>query len=358
MVDVLKLSEQTHRRRNPLTGEWILVSPHRAKRPWQGQQEAPDTTQRPKYDPQCYLCAGNQRVTGERNPAYTDTFVFNNDFAALMQQNAESATEPPSAAQRDDLFDHQTATGSCRVVCYSPDHSKGMADLSVLEIESVIATWQAQISELSRNHMWVQVFENKGAIMGCSNPHPHGQIWASHYVPHTLATEDQHQRDYHAQHKASMLLDYAQRELADGARVVVQTQHWLAVVPYWAAWPYETLLLPTAAVARMQDLSAAQRRDLALVLKQLTACYDRLFDCAFPYTMGWHFAPFSVEEKPNANANANAHWQLHAHFYPPLLRSASVRKFMVGFEMLCEPQRDLTPEQAAQRLRELVVPAQ
>lgn len=344
---MLNISEQTHRRRNPLTGEWILVSPHRAKRPWQGQQEGKDTSQRPAYDPQCYLCAGNQRVTGERNPIYQDTFVFNNDFAALMDKDSAGNA---SDATQDDLFQLQTATGSCRVICYSPDHSKSMADLSVPEIERVIDTWQAQIQELSSDHAWVQVFENKGAIMGCSNPHPHGQIWASHYVPHAVQVEDEHQRAYHAQHQSNLLLDYAAREIADGSRIVVRTAHWLAVVPYWAGWPFETLLLPTTAVARMSDLSALKKQDLALILKQLTACYDRLFDCAFPYTMGWHYAPFSG---PNSRQEVS-HWQLHAHFYPPLLRSATVRKFMVGFEMLCEPQRDLTPEQAAERLRQLI----
>jgi UDPglucose--hexose-1-phosphate uridylyltransferase len=348
VVHVLNISEQTHRRRNPLTGEWILVSPHRAKRPWQGQQEEPDTTLRPAYDPHCYLCANNQRVTGEHNPAYKNTYVFNNDFAALM---ALDAVSEGSAIQQDALFQTQAATGSCRVVCYSADHSKGMADLSVTDIGLVIETWQAQINELSVDHAWVQVFENKGAIMGCSNPHPHGQIWASHYVPHIVSTEDQHQRNYYAAHHSNLLLDYALREIADGTRIVVHTEHWLAVVPYWAAWPFETMLLPTAAISRMADMSSAQREDLALILKQLTSCYDRLFDCAFPYTMGWHYAPFSKD----VSAHAKPHWQLHAHFYPPLLRSAAVRKFMVGFEMLCEPQRDLSPEQAAARLRDLVI---
>ena len=345
---MLNISEQTHRRRNPLTGEWILVSPHRAKRPWQGQQEDKDSSQRPIYDPQCYLCAGNQRVTGERNPAYSDTFVFNNDFAALM---GKGDAPDGGALGQDILFQTQEATGTCRVVCYSPDHSKGMADLSALEIERVIETWQAQISDLSSAHAWVQIFENKGTIMGCSNPHPHGQIWASHYVPHTVSVEDQHQRAYHVQHQSNLLLDYARREIADGSRVVAHTAHWLAVVPYWAAWPFETMLLPTTAVARMGDLTQAQKQDLALILKQLTACYDRLFDCAFPYTMGWHYAPF----KRNSQSEDSQHWLLHAHFYPPLLRSATVRKFMVGFEMLCEPQRDLSPEQAAAQLRDLVV---
>jgi UDPglucose--hexose-1-phosphate uridylyltransferase len=342
---VLNIAEHTHRRRNPLTGQWVLVSPHRAQRPWQGQQEARDTTVRPAHDPGCYLCAGNARATGERNPVY-----FNNDFAALMAPSALGEGAALNDVARDALFALEPAAGVCRVVCYSPDHSKGMADLSEADIGRVIQTWQAQITELSAEHTWVQVFENKGAIMGCSNPHPHGQIWASHFVPHEVATEDQHQRDYLQQHGSNLLLDYAQRELAQGTRAVVETAHWLAVVPYWASWPFETMLLPKSHVARLTDLSGVQSADLAQILKQLTACYDQLFDCAFPYTMGWHFAPYGAAMQPAGLA----HWQLHAHFYPPLLRSATVRKFMVGFEMLCEPQRDITPEQAAERLRALV----
>lgn len=347
---MLNIAEHTHRRRNPLTGQWVLVSPHRAKRPWQGQQELQTAAARPAHDPDCYLCAGNLRVTGERNPAYQDTYVFKNDFAALMDKGAVAEIVPSHTSQNYDLFQLEPASGTCRVVCYSPDHSKSMADLSEAEIDRVVQTWQSQITELSVEHMWVQVFENKGAIMGCSNPHPHGQIWASHFVPHEVALEDEYQQAYWHQHHTNLLVDYAQRELADGTRVVVDTEHWVAVVPYWASWPFETLLMPKARTARMTDLSVAQRSDLAKILKLLTMCYDRLFDCSFPYTMGWHFAP-SKSSIEDADA---PHWQLHAHFYPPLLRSATVRKFMVGFEMLGEPQRDITPEQAAQRLRALV----
>jgi UDPglucose--hexose-1-phosphate uridylyltransferase len=344
---VLNIAEQTHRRRNALTGEWVLVSPHRAKRPWQGQQEGNESNGRLTYDSTCYLCAGNERVTGERNPVYMDTYVFDNDFAALMVKNEMASL---SAVQHDSLFQLQAATGTCRVICYSPDHSKSMADLTEVEIDRVVQTWQAQIAELCIEHAWIQVFENKGAIMGCSNPHPHGQIWASHFVPHEVALEDQYQHTYWQLHHTNLLVDYAERELANGTRVVVDTEHWLVVVPYWASWPFETLLMPKTWVPRMTDLSIAQRVDLAKILKQLTMCYDRLFDCSFPYTMGWHFAPY----KSSFEGADASHWQLHAHFYPPLLRSATVRKFMVGFEMLGEPQRDITPEQAAERLRVLV----
>ena len=233
-------------------------------------------------------------------------------------------------------------TTSSRVICFSPDHSKSLPELSPSEIRGVIDTWSDQVAELGATYPWIQVFENKGAMMGCSQPHPHGQIWANSFLPNEAATEDKHQREYFARYGRSLLVDYAAAE-SGGERVVVETEHWLAVVPYWAAWPFETLLLPKAHVARLPDLSDAQRDDLAVAMKKVTSRYDNLFMCSFPYSMGWHGAPFLDGDQ--------AHWQLHAHFYPPLLRSATVRKFMVGYEMLAESQRDLTPEQAADRLR-------
>ncbi|MBF0784564.1 galactose-1-phosphate uridylyltransferase [Muribacter muris] len=337
MSEAFILNDHPHRRFNPLKNQWILVSPHRAKRPWQGQQETPVQDEKPSYDPSCYLCPGNKRITGEQNPAYQKPFVFHNDFSALLPDT------PAPSSHDDPLFKCAHAQGESRVICFSPDHSKTLPLLSNTEIEQVIQTWQMQANELGERYRWVQIFENKGEMMGCSNPHPHGQIWASNFLPNELAIEDQCQADYFAQYQSPLLLDYAQRELQLKERIVVETADWIAVVPYWASWPFETLLLPKAKqFTSITQLNQAERADFALALKKLTTRYDNLFNISFPYSMGLHFAPFRQSEQ--------SHWQLHAHFYPPLLRSATVRKFMVGYEMMAESQRDLTPEQAAERL--------
>jgi len=279
-------SDDPHRRLNPLTGEWVLVSPHRAKRPWQGQQEAVDNTPKPSYDPTCYLCAGNTRVNGEKNPDYTGTFVFENDFAALLPDT------PAAEPGHDELFQTMSVRGTSRVICFSPDHGKTLPQMELPAIGQVVDTWCQQAADLGSQYRWVQVFENKGAVMGCSNPHPHGQIWASSFVPNLPAAEDREQRAYLAREGRPMLLDYVQRESKSGERTVVETEHWLAVVPYWASWPFETLLLPKFAVRRLEALQPAQRADLALILKRLTTRYDNLFQTSFPYSMGWHGAPY------------------------------------------------------------------
>ncbi|WP_070971031.1 galactose-1-phosphate uridylyltransferase [Vibrio sonorensis] len=333
------VTDHPHRRFNPLTGEWVLVSPHRAKRPWQGQQESVSDEQLPSYDEECFLCPSNKRISGDVNPDYQGTYVFKNDFAALK-------TDTPVADSLDDpLLKMESARGESRVICFSPDHSKTLPELSSKAIEQVIATWVEQTKELGEQYPWVQVFENKGEAMGCSQPHPHGQIWANGFVPSEIARKDRNLASYYQENERALLQDYVERELKDGERVVVETEHWIAVVPYWAAWPFETMLLPKKSVARLTALSEVQKQDLALAIKELTSRYDNLFNCSFPYSMGWHGAPFT-------NDSAE-HWTVHATFYPPLLRSATVRKFMVGYEMLAESQRDLTPEQAAQRLRDV-----
>lgn len=334
------LADHPHRRLNPLTGQSVLVSPHRARRPWQGRQEPVSVETPPRYDPACYLCAGNARITGECNPDYDQTFVFTNDFAALKP---EAPPALPAADGVDALFQATAARGTSRVICFSPDHGKTLPELSRAAVRAVVQTWCDQSAELGAQWRWVQVFENKGELMGCSNPHPHGQIWACDFLPNEVDTEDRMQRSHFECHGRAMLLDVCEAELRDGERVVAVNDDWLVVVPFWAAWPFETLLLPRQAVQRLPQLESRQRDSLAAILRELTVRYDNLFECSFPYSMGWHGAPFDMGDAPA--------WQLHAHFYPPLLRSASVRKFMVGFEMLAEPQRDLTPEQAAAQLR-------
>jgi len=334
-----KTLEHPHRRQNALTGDWVLVSPHRTDRPWQGQVEktAPET--RPAYDPACYLCPGNQRAGSQTNPSYQSTFVFTNDFAALKPDSPELYTpgQPTMLAK--------SVRGTCRVICFSPRHDLTLPEMDLPAIREVVDLWADQTLELGKIYYWVQIFENKGSLMGSSNPHPHGQIWAMDQLPNEAAKEDQHQLRYYAANRKPLLEDYLEAELEIRDRVVLENQDWVLLVPFWAVWPYETLLLPRKITKRLPDLSGDQRASLADILKGLLTRYDNLFETSFPYSMGWHGAPFT--------AGNLAHWHLHAHFYPPLLRSATVKKFMVGFEMLAEAQRDLTPESAAARLREL-----
>jgi UDPglucose--hexose-1-phosphate uridylyltransferase len=353
-------TEHPHRRFNPLIDQWVQVSPHRMKRPWQGQVEKAPPDTRPSYDPTCYLCPGNGRASGETNPNYPNTYVFANDFAALL-------TDIPSAGKPiHPLLQTQAVQGECRVMCFSPRHDLTLPEMSLPEIRGVVDTWAAQTAELGQTYRWVQIFENKGAIMGCSNPHPHGQIWALDTLPNEPFAEDAAQRRYFGENGRPLLLDYVNLELAQQERIVVQNEHWLAVVPYWAVWPFELLLLPRRHILRLPDLDDAERDALADILKKMLIKYDNLFETSFPYSMGWHGAPFKTPGVfPTNNTNLSTakplgfdehqHWQLHAHFYPPLLRSATVKKFLVGYEMLGEAQRDLTAEQAADRLCHLPV---
>jgi UDPglucose--hexose-1-phosphate uridylyltransferase len=336
-------TEHPHRRYNPLTGQWVLVSPHRMKRPWQGQLEKIAPEDKPRHDPTCYLCPGNERVGGARNPDYDTTFVFTNDFAALLED-----TPPLGDYSAHPLLQTQRVQGTCRVICFSPRHDLTLAQMSLPEIRLVVDLWASQIEELGPIYRWVQVFENRGAQMGSSNPHPHGQVWALDQLPNEPQAEDTHQRAYWEANGRPLLLDYVNLELDQQVRVVASNEHWAAVVPYWAIWPFETILLPRRHVLRLPDLTSAERDSLSDVLKQLLTRYDNLFDVSFPYSMGWHGAPTGAD----GYAADQQHWQLHAHFYPPLLRSATVRKFLVGFELLAEAQRDLTAEQAADRLRQ------
>lgn len=332
--------QHPHRRYNPLLDEWVLVSPHRTQRPWQGQVEPSTSSDLPAFDPDCYLCPGNQRANGEQNPLYEETYVFRNDFAALTDDQGSGSTEELG------LLRAQRVRGECRVLCFSPRHNLTLAQMSVEEIERVCILWANETTELRQRWEWVQVFENKGAMMGCSNPHPHGQIWASDTIPTLPAKELETQIDYFTGNGSPMLHDLALQELADGRRGVAANEAWIAVVPFWAVWPFELLILPLRPVARLDEVSPPHRAALARLLKQVLGAYDNLFQTSFPYSMGWHQAPSSMEDTNP--------WVLHAHIYPPLLRSADVRKFMVGYEMLGEPQRDLTPESAAGRLRDCV----
>ena len=330
-------NDNPHRRFNPLTGEWVLVSPHRTKRPWQGKKEDGTKLDLNSYDPNCYLCPANERAGGKVNPNYDGTFVFTNDFAAILEDT------PYFEQNAHPLFKSENIRGTSRVICFSPKHDLTIPRMEVSEILNVVNVWAEQTEELGKKYKWVQIFENKGEIMGCSNPHPHGQIWASTSLPNEASKENLNQKNYYTNNNSVLLMDYYKEEIKLKERVVIENDHWIVIVPFWAIWPYETILLPKRHILRMNEIETGERISLSEILKKFLTKYDNIFNTSFPYTMGWHGAPFDEAE--------NNYWQLHAHFYPPLLRSASVKKFMVGYEMLSEAQRDITAEQAAEKLR-------
>ena len=336
---MLRLQQDPHRRFNPLTGEWVLVSPHRTSRPWQGQTEEDVRASIPAYDPDCYLCPGNLRAGGERNPSYKDVFAFDNDFSALKRDT------PSGKMDEDGLIVAASETGLCRVICFSPKHDLTLSRMSVPDILKVVALWREEFCRLDADPdiASVQIFENRGAMMGASNPHPHCQIWATHSEPNELVKESRRQRERFEARQSCLLCDYLALERKSGERIICANDGFVALVPFWATWPFETMILPRRHIAALDAFMPEDSWALADILSQMTRCYDNLFAAPFPYSMGFHQRP--------SDGGAHPHWHFHGHFYPPLLRSASIRKFMVGFELLGSPQRDITPESAAERLR-------
>ncbi|MBP4137350.1 MULTISPECIES: UDP-glucose--hexose-1-phosphate uridylyltransferase [Flavobacterium] len=335
------INEDPHRRYNPLINEWVLVSPHRAKRPWQGQNETILTQTFPKHDANCYLCPGNERANGESNPKYENTFVFDNDFAALKQDDIMYEDDI-----KQTFFKAKPERGISKVVCFSPRHDLTIPEMSLEGIENIIRTWQKEYNELGaiKYINYVQIFENKGNIMGCSNPHPHGQIWAQSSLPTQIEKTQHCLKSYYDKNKTTLLQDYLRDELKKGDRIVIENDHFVALVPFWAIWPYETMIISKRHVVKITDFTAAEVTAYAIILRQLTIKYDNLFKTSFPYSSGIHQAPTDGGEHPE--------WHFHMHFYPPLLRSSTIKKFMVGYEMLAEAQRDITAEKSAEVLRE------
>lgn len=339
-MSAFDLHIHSHRRYNALTGEWVQVSPHRTLRPWQGQVEKAKTDARPAHDPACYLCAGNTRANGESNPQYTSTFVFDNDFAAIPANT-------PSGEFKDGLLHARAEVGTCRVICFSPRHDLTLAEMSVDELKPVVRMWMEQYAELGAlpfvNH--VQIFENKGAVMGCSNEHPHGQIWAQESIPVEVEKKQRQQKKYFSEKGTGLLADYLKQELAAKDRVLFENEHMVVLVPFWAIWPFEAMILSKRKMANITAMSGEEQGSFAEAIQWLTIRYDNLFQTSFPYSSGIHQAPTDGEPHDE--------WHWHMTFYPPLLRSASVKKFMVGYELFANPQRDITPEWAAKTLREL-----
>ena len=335
------LQDYSHKRFNILTGEWVLVSPHRAKRPWQGQNEEIVKEKKFSYNENCYLCATNTRINGEINPDYKDVFVFTNDFAALQKDS-------PKFSINDGLLKAESETGICKVICFSPDHSKSLADMEVEDIKKVVHAWQGEYDALARVDTinYVQIFENKGAVMGCSNPHPHGQIWSQSTLPNEVEKKDEQQKKYFLKNDKSLLEDYLQQELAAKERIIYENEDFVALTPFWAIWPFEVMIAPKKAQRSILMLTDAEANNYAAAISVITRAYDKLFNTSFPYSSGIHQAP--------TNGKENEYWHWHMSFYPPLLRSATVKKFMVGYEMFGSPQRDITAEIAAKKIAEMI----
>lgn len=337
----LDLDNHSHRRLNPLTGEWVQVSPHRAKRPWQGREEESPGAQKPEYDSDCYLCPGNARAGDAQNPDYESTFVFTNDFSALRPD------VPSETKKTGGLLVARGEKGVCRVICFSPRHDLTLPEMEVGQVRQVVDLWVDEYTRLGdRDYInYVQIFENKGEIMGCSNPHPHGQIWAQETIPDEPAKELRCQQQYYNEHGSTLLADYLELERKLDERIIVENEYFTVVVPYWAFWPFETLLISRRPLGRFTDLTGAEKDALADIVRKITIKYDNIFEVSFPYSAGFHPAPTDGQE--------HREWHFHMHFYPPLLRSATVKKFRVGYEMLGTPQRDISPEASAALLKSL-----